>query len=47
MLYAGQSHTVNVPVERQALTRAGIAAAFETAYRRAYGRSLTACRCAC
>ena len=40
MLYAGQSHTVNVPVERQALTRAGIAAAFETAYRRAYGRSL-------
>ena len=40
MLYAGQSHTVNVPVERQALTRTGIAAAFEAAYRRAYGRSL-------
>lgn len=40
MLYAGQSHTVTVEVSREALDRAAIGAAFEAAYRRAYGRSL-------
>jgi N-methylhydantoinase A len=40
MLYVGQSHTVRVPVARDALDRAGIARAFETVYREAFGRAL-------
>lgn len=40
MLYVGQSHTVRVPVSRDALTRDGIARAFETVYRDAFGRAL-------
>ncbi|MBN4667029.1 hydantoinase/oxoprolinase family protein [Pandoraea nosoerga] len=40
MLYVGQSHTVRVPVAREALDREGIARAFETAYREAFGRAL-------
>lgn len=40
MLYVGQSHTVRVEVGRPELSRAGIAAAFEQAYRAAFGRSL-------
>ncbi|MDX3879906.1 hydantoinase/oxoprolinase family protein [Achromobacter denitrificans] len=40
MLYVGQSHTVRVEVGRGELDRAGIAAAFERAYRAAFGRSL-------
>ena len=40
MLYTGQSHTVTVEISRQALDRESIGAAFEAAYRRAYGRSL-------
>ncbi|WP_087686848.1 MULTISPECIES: hydantoinase/oxoprolinase family protein [unclassified Pandoraea] len=40
MLYVGQSHTVRVPVAREALHREGIAQAFETAYREAFGRAL-------
>ncbi len=40
LLYAGQSHTVAVPVQRDALNRDGIAAAFATAYRSAFGRVL-------
>ncbi|MFK0377875.1 hydantoinase/oxoprolinase family protein [Pandoraea sp. NPDC090278] len=40
MLYVGQSHTVRVPVARERLDRDGIAAAFETAYRDAFGRAL-------
>ncbi|MCE4060308.1 hydantoinase/oxoprolinase family protein [Pandoraea sputorum] len=40
MLYVGQSHTVRVPVAREGLDRDGIAAAFETAYRDAFGRAL-------
>ena len=41
MLYVGQSHTVRVEIDRPALNRAGIEAAFEQAYRAAFGRSLT------
>jgi len=41
MLYVGQSHTVRVEIARDALTRPGIAAAFELAYRAAFGRSLS------
>ncbi len=40
MLYVGQSHTVRVPVTREQLDRDGIARAFETAYRDAFGRAL-------
>jgi N-methylhydantoinase A len=40
MLYVGQSHTVRVEVGRDELNRAGIGAAFERAYRAAFGRSL-------
>lgn len=40
MLYVGQSHTVRVPVARDTLDRAGIARAFETVYREAFGRAL-------
>lgn len=40
MLYVGQSHTVRVPVTRGQLDRDGIARAFETAYRDAFGRAL-------
>ena len=40
MLYAGQTHTVQVPVQADALTRGGIRAAFETAYHAAFGRVL-------
>jgi N-methylhydantoinase A len=40
MLYVGQSHTVRVPVAREALDREGIAQAFEAAYREAFGRAL-------
>ncbi|WP_417252253.1 hydantoinase/oxoprolinase family protein [Castellaniella sp.] len=41
MLYVGQSHTVQVAVDRSSLDRAGIAAAFDRAYRAAFGRSLS------
>ncbi|MGN6580135.1 MAG: hydantoinase/oxoprolinase family protein [Bordetella sp.] len=40
MLYVGQSHTVRVPVARDALHRDGIAEAFGAAYRAAFGRAL-------
>jgi len=40
MLYAGQTHTINVPVAADALTRDGLRAAFETAYQAAFGRLL-------
>lgn len=40
MLYAGQTHTVQVPVAAAALSREGIQAAFEEAYRAAFGRVL-------
>jgi N-methylhydantoinase A len=40
MLYVGQSHTVRVEVQRGALERAAIGAAFEAAYRAAFGRAL-------
>jgi len=40
MLYAGQTHTINVPVAPNALTRDGLRAAFETAYQAAFGRLL-------
>lgn len=40
MLYVGQSHTVPVEVQRDALERASIGAAFEEAYRAAFGRAL-------
>lgn len=40
MLYVGQSHTVRVEVQRNALDRATIGAAFEAAYRTAFGRAL-------
>ncbi|MBC7376459.1 MAG: hydantoinase/oxoprolinase family protein [Burkholderiaceae bacterium] len=40
MLYAGQTHTVQVPVPPDALNHEGIRAAFETAYRAAFGRVL-------
>ena len=40
MLYAGQTHTVQVPVAADALSHEGIRAAFEAAYRAAFGRVL-------
>jgi N-methylhydantoinase A len=42
MLYAGQTHTVAVPltIPGDGLTRDGIQAAFDAAYRAAYGRLL-------
>ena len=40
MLYMGQTHTLQVPVTREALTREGIQAAFERAYQDAFGRLL-------
>ena len=40
MLYAGQTHTVQVPVQPEALSHVGIRAAFEAAYRAAFGRVL-------
>jgi N-methylhydantoinase A len=40
MLYAGQTHTVAVQVQPDCLDRAGLAAAFESAYRSAFGRIL-------
>ncbi|CAG9264688.1 hydantoinase/oxoprolinase family protein [Paraburkholderia caribensis] len=40
MLYVGQSHTVRVEVQRNALDRATIGAAFEAAYRTSFGRAL-------
>jgi N-methylhydantoinase A len=40
MLYQGQTHTIAVPVAGGALDRAGLAAAFETAYSAKYGRLL-------
>ncbi len=40
MLYLGQTHTLNVTVSREALSREGIQSAFEAAYQRAFGRAL-------
>lgn len=40
MLYVGQSHTVRVEVQRDALEREAIGMAFENAYRTAFGRTL-------
>ncbi len=40
MLYVGQTHTVSVPVEADRLNRDAIGAAFDVAYRAAYGRLL-------
>jgi N-methylhydantoinase A len=40
MLYAGQTHTVAVPVEQSALDAPGLLAAFQAAYRAAFGRVL-------
>lgn len=40
MLYAGQTHTVAVPVTRAQLERGALAAAFADAYRAAFGRTL-------
>ena len=40
MLYAGQTHTVAVPVQEDKLDRAGLKAAFEAAYHSAFGRIL-------
>ena len=40
MHYAGQTHTLRVPITRAALSAEGIAAAFETAYQAAFGRVL-------
>ncbi|KGD92479.1 hydantoin utilization protein A [Achromobacter sp. RTa] len=40
MLYVGQSHTVRVEIGRGELDRAGIGAAFDSAYLAAFGRSL-------
>ncbi|TDV16356.1 hydantoinase/oxoprolinase family protein [Paraburkholderia caballeronis] len=40
MLYVGQSHTVSVEVQRDGLDRDAIRAAFEHAYRAAFGRTL-------
>ena len=40
MLYAGQTHTVQVPLAADSLSREGIQAAFEAAYRAAFGRVL-------
>ena len=40
MLYTGQTHTLRVEVARAALDAQGVAAAFEQAYREAFGRTL-------
>jgi N-methylhydantoinase A len=40
MLYTGQTHTVRVQVDRAALHLDGVRAAFEQAYRDAFGRTL-------
>lgn len=40
MLYAGQTHTVQVPVQVDDLSHDGIRRAFDTAYRAAFGRVL-------
>jgi N-methylhydantoinase A len=40
MLYTGQTHTVRVPITRDALHADGVAAAFAQAYREAFGRTL-------
>lgn len=40
MLYAGQTHTLRVDVQREALSRDGLQASFEAAYRAAFGRVL-------
>jgi N-methylhydantoinase A len=40
MLYMGQTHTLQVPVKREALNAAGLLAAFEAAYQHAFGRVL-------
>ncbi|HEY4374446.1 MAG TPA: hydantoinase/oxoprolinase family protein [Burkholderiales bacterium] len=40
MLYAGQTHTIAVPVAAGALTREGLRQAFATAYHAAFGRLL-------
>lgn len=40
MLYMGQTHTLQVTVTREALNAAGVQAAFEAAYRHAFGRVL-------
>ncbi|MDB5806630.1 MAG: 5-oxoprolinase [Betaproteobacteria bacterium] len=40
MLYAGQTHTIAVPVAADALSRAGLRAAFERVYQKAFGRLL-------
>lgn len=40
MLYAGQTHTIAVPVAADALTRDGLRAAFEHTYHAAFGRLL-------
>lgn len=40
MLYAGQTHTVPVPIGRDALHADGLNAAFEACYRQAFGRVL-------
>jgi len=40
MLYAGQTHTLAVPVERHRIDPAGLLAAFEASYRAAFGRVL-------
>jgi N-methylhydantoinase A len=40
MLYTGQTHTVRVPVGRDALHAEGVARAFAGAYRDAFGRTL-------
>jgi N-methylhydantoinase A len=47
MLYLGQTHTVNVPIDipDAGLTPQAIRDAFETAYRATYGRLLEGSRC--
>jgi N-methylhydantoinase A len=40
MLYAGQTHTVQVPLGSHALTRVGVQTAFDAAYHAAFGRLL-------
>jgi N-methylhydantoinase A len=40
MLYMGQTHTLQVPVKREALNAVGLLAAFEAAYQHAFGRVL-------
>lgn len=40
MLYLGQTHTLQVEVSREQLNAAGVQAAFEAAYRQAFGRVL-------